>query len=265
MRLNNITNENRKAIEQKGPFTVLEYEKDLSILPDQAITEFFKSEMNVKKRQIIAVLKDNNGIITQAGAMQWTLGDVNATTGVKGAGDLIGKIAKSAVTKESTLKPEYKGTGYLMLEPTYKYLLLEDLADWPTGLVVDDGLFYTCENTVSLTLQRRSNLSSLVAGKEGIFNTKFVGSGIVVLESYAPRVELIEVELNNETLKIDGNFAVAWSGSLEFTVERSSKSLIGSAVNGEGLVNVYRGTGRVLMSPVCGSSLFMDAIKSENT
>lgn len=34
------------------------------------------------------------------------------------------------------------------------------------------------------------------------------------------------------------------------TVERSGKSLIGSAASGEGLVNVYRGTGKVLLAPV---------------
>ena len=45
--------------------------------------------------------------------------------------------------------------------------------------------------------------------------------------------------------------AIAWSGSLDFTVERSGKSLdFGSAASGEGLVNVYRGTGKVLMAPV---------------
>ena len=44
--------------------------------------------------------------------------------------------------------------------------------------------------------------------------------------------------------------AIAWSGSLEFTVERSGKTLVGSAASGEGLVNMYRGTGRVLLAPV---------------
>ena len=44
--------------------------------------------------------------------------------------------------------------------------------------------------------------------------------------------------------------AIAWSDSLKFTVERSTKTLVGSAVSGEGLVNVYRGTGRVLIAPV---------------
>ena len=58
------------------------------------------------------------------------------------------------------------------------------------------------------------------------------------------------IGFENDVLKIDGNMALAWSGSLDFTVERSGKSLVGSAASGEGLVNVYRGTGKVLMAPV---------------
>ena len=58
------------------------------------------------------------------------------------------------------------------------------------------------------------------------------------------------IELHDDIVKIDGNYAIAWSGSLNFTVERSGKSLIGSAASGEGLVNVYRGTGKVMMAPV---------------
>ena len=95
----------------------------------------------------------------------------------------------------------------------------------------------------------RSNLSSAVLGNEGLFNLSLVGNGIAVLESPVPKEELIEMELVNDVVKIDGNMAIAWSGSLNFTVEKSSKSLLGSAVSGEGLVNVYRGTGKILMAP----------------
>ena len=96
----------------------------------------------------------------------------------------------------------------------------------------------------------RSNLSSAAAGGEGLFNLGVMGEGVLCLESQCPREELVEITLHNDVLKIDGNMAVAWSGSLEFTVERSGKSLIGSAASGEGLVNVYRGSGKVLMAPV---------------
>ena len=96
----------------------------------------------------------------------------------------------------------------------------------------------------------RSNLSSAVAGNEGLFNLSLQGAGTACLESHVPKEELVEITLQNDVLKIDGNMAIAWSGSLAFTVERSGKTLLGSAASGEGLVNVYRGTGKILMAPV---------------
>lgn len=89
------------------------------------------------------------------------------------------------MTKESAIKPEYTGTGTLVLELTFKHILLIDVGDWNQSIIIEDG-----------------------------------------------------------------NMAVAWSGSLNFTVGRSGKTLMGSAASGEGLVNVYRGTGKVLMAPI---------------
>ena len=43
--------------------------------------------------------------------------------------------------------------------------------------------------------------------------------------------------------------AIAWSSSLQFTTENASKSIVGSTLSGEGVVNVYRGTGKVLVAP----------------
>ena len=83
-----------------------------------------------------------------------------------------------------------------------------------------------------------------------MFNLSLNGSGVFCLEADCPKEELVEITLQNDVLKVDGNMAIAWSESLQFTVERSGKSLIGSAASGEGLVNVYRGTGKVLMAPV---------------
>ena len=174
----------------------------------------------------------------------------SATTGVKGVGDFFGKAVRGKVTGESAIKPEYTGDGILVLEPTYKHLLLVDLADWNGSIVLDDGLFLACDSKLKHKAVMRSNFSSAVAGNEGLFNLGLVGNGVVCLESPCPKEELVEITLQDDVLKIDGNMAIAWSGSLDFTVERSGKTLIGSAASGEGLVNVYRGTGKVLLAPV---------------
>lgn len=245
---NLLENQNIKVVDSKGGIKVLEYQKDMSVSMGNAIQEYYASQMNVLKRQVLIELNDNAYTVS-AGAMQWTAGNVQATSGIKGVGDMLGKMFTSAVTKESAVKPEYKGTGYLMLEPTYKHIILLDVAQWGQ-VVIDDGMFLACESTVKQSVVARSNLSSAVAGGEGLFNLSLSGSGVAVLESVAPVEELVEIELENDEVRIDGNMAVAWSNSLKFTVEKSTKSLIGSAVSGEGLVNVYRGTGKILMTPV---------------
>ncbi len=246
---NFMENDDVRVIDSMGAFSVIEYQKDLSVTPDTAIMAYYASEMNVRKRQIVCDVSKSN-VTVQAGAMQWTVGNVNATTGVKGIGDFFGKAVRGSVTGESAIKPEYTGDGMLVLEPTYKHILLLDLADWNGSVVLDDGLFMACESSLKHKAVMRSNVSSAVAGNEGLFNLGIQGKGIVCLESYCPREELVEITLENDVLKVDGNFAIAWSGSLDFTVERSGKSLIGSAASGEGLVNVYRGTGKVLLAPV---------------
>ncbi len=249
-KISNFTDNNDvRIIDQMGAFQVIEYTKDLSVQPENAQVSYFSSAMNLRKKQVICNLAVSP-ITLQAGAMQWMVGNVNATTGVKGVGDLFSKAVRGKVTGESAIKPEYTGNGQIVLEPTYKYILLLNLADWNGSVVLDDGLFLACESTLKQKAVMRSNLSSAVAGNEGLFNLGIIGNGVLCLESPCPKEELIEIVLQDDVVKIDGNMAIAWSGSLEFTVERAGKSLIGSAASGEGLVNVYRGTGKILMAPV---------------
>ena len=73
--------------------------------------------------------------------MQWMAGHVKATTGIKGVGDFVGKMVKGAITKETAVKPEYVGNGILVLEPTYKYLILVDVGSWgEKGMTIEDVL-----------------------------------------------------------------------------------------------------------------------------
>ena len=275
MRIENLQNENRKFAKSIGNFHVLEYVQDASVSPMNAMNEYFMSKMGVRRRQVVIDIDKDHSAIIQAGAMQWMGGNVRATSGVKGIGDFLGKAIKGAVTKETAVKPEYVGEGCLVLEPTYKYIILADIGKWgPAGMTIEDGMFLACDANVKSKVVARKNLSLAVLGGEGLFNLSLQGNGVAALESNVPEDELIEVLLENDELKIDGNLAVCWSSNLEFTVERSTKTLVGSAVSGEGLVNVYRGTGRVLMCPVAPTtSLFEStntmaakaAAKSSNT
>ena len=246
----------RRITEQHGVFSLLEYARDVSVTAANATSEYFAAQMGVRKRQVVANL-NGSGIIVQAGAMQWMAGNVEAASNVTGAGDLAKKLIGGKVTGESAINPRYHGVGTIVLEPTYKHLLFEDVSQWEGGMVIEDQLFYACDDTVISKVVARSTLSSAALGGEGLFNNCLSGTGIAVLESSVPRSELVVMELTepNDVVKIDGNMAIAWSNSLKFTVERTTKTLLGSAASGEGFVNVYRGRGRILMAPVAKSTV----------
>ena len=246
---NLLSTENAVVKSQLGGMQVIEYARDMSVSPHTSKTEYFMAKMNVNRRQLLLNLNGNSYTI-QAGAMQWISGKVQMSSDVKGVGNFIGKMVSSAVTKESAVKPVYSGYGQVMLEPTYRHLLLTNVADWGGQIVLDDGLFLACDSQLEQKVVSRTNISSAVLGGEGLFNLSLRGNGVCALESIVPLEELIQIDLQDDVLKIDGNMAICWSGSLNFSVEKSTKSLIGSAISKEGFVNVYRGTGRVWMAPV---------------
>ena len=256
---NLIDNDDIRVTDKKGNIRVLEYMSDLSVTSSTAQIAYFSNKMNVRKRQVLIELNGDEYTLS-SGAMQWHIGNVEAVADVKGVGDFLGKAIKGSVTKEGSVKPKYRGNGILVLEPTYRHILLEDVSEWEDGMVLDDGLFLACEAKVKQDIVMRSNLSSAVLGNEGLFNLKLSGQGIVALESFVPREELVEINLLNDVLKVDGNIAIAWSGGLQITVEKSTRSLIGSGISGEGFVNVYRGTGKVLLAPVNSQAMIQRSL-----
>ena len=73
-----VENDLRKVTEAKGSFRVLEYERDASVSSFNAQNEYFMQQMGVHRRQVLCTMNGKVGIVTQAGAMQWMGGNVNA-------------------------------------------------------------------------------------------------------------------------------------------------------------------------------------------
>ncbi len=239
----------RRIVAERGIFSIVEYDRDVSVEINDAMSMYFASKMNIKNKQLIASV-DELGVITQAGVMQMCMGNIRIKTDISDASDLIKKFVGSKVTGETAVKPIYTGNGLVVLEPTKKHILLIDVSEWNKGIIIEDESFLACEESVKLSIVSRNTISSALLGGEGLFNTILEGNGIVAMESNVPLEEVVVVELYDDILKIDGDMAIAWSNSLQFSVEKSTSTLFGSAVSGEGLVNVYRGTGKVMVATV---------------
>lgn len=245
------TRENIKVIEEYASgglrVEILEYEKLLGLSnTTMAQRVYYMEKQNIRVRQI-ALYLNNDKVTIEKGAMSYFQGNLQMVSGVT-VGNALGRLVRGAVTGEQMAQPEYTGTGLLVLEPSFKHFLVMELAD-RESIIIDDGMFYCSQGSVTVKAVAQRNISSAMLGGETLFQTELTGPGIVILESAVPMSEIDIIDLNNDVLKVDGNFAVLRSSSLDFTVERSAKTLIGSAVSGEGLVNVYRGTGQVWLAP----------------
>lgn len=203
------------------------------------------NDSGIKLRQVRIILEDSS-VKLESGALSYMKGEIEIRTKTGGVVGLGKKFLNSKLTGETMFKPTYEGTGEIFLEPSFGHFVLIELED--EEIIVDDGLFYACEEDVEVGAAMQKSVSSMLFGNEGIYQTSISGSGIVVLEIPVPESEIFKCKLFNDTLKVDGNFAVLRTSNVKFTVEKSS-SLIGSVTNGEGLLNVYSGTGEVWLLP----------------
>lgn len=226
---------------------ILEYQKLLGIRNLNSVVDmWYMEQQNVKVRQIVTYI-NNDAVRIEAGAMSYFQGPLEMVSGVT-VGNVIGKMFKGAVTGESIAQPIYRGSGMLVLEPSFRHFIPFTLEAGET-VIVDKGMFYVTSESVKVEPFLQKTISSALLGNEGWFQIALTGPGIVVLECIVPMCEIDIINLNNDILRVDGNFAVLRTGNLSFTVERSAQTLIGSAASGEGLVNVFKGTGQVWLAP----------------
>jgi uncharacterized protein (AIM24 family) len=153
----------------------------------------------------------------------------------------------AARTGETVFKPLYRGRGELYLEPTFGHLWLMELRD--QTLFADQGLFFCCEDSVAVEAHKVESFSARMAGGEGRYQTKVSGSGMVVFRIPVPQSEIVELKLQEETLQVDGSFALLRTGDVRFSVEKASNSMMGALTSGEGLLQTFRGSGSVWIAP----------------
>lgn len=184
----------------------------------------------------------NETVRTESGAMYYMRGDIKMESKAPSAGGFL----KSMVTGESIFRPTYTGSGELYLEPSFSNFHIFETGgqEW----LVQAGAYWASEESIQIDVHRDKVMTSFLSGK-GMLNfwTKVKGQGQVVVIAQGP-VEVIEMK--NERLVVDGQFAVAWESSLDYKIEKATKSLLGSATSGEFLVSTYTGTGKLLLAPI---------------
>jgi uncharacterized protein (AIM24 family) len=202
----------------------------------------------------LAVHTGGGTAVLEPGALQYLRGDIemqaSSSGGASGGGGLGGFLrgaVMAAATGESLFKTAYRGAGVIYTEPTRLHLLIGELDG--DDLIVDDGAFVACAGNITVGRHVNQGVAAMLGSGEGRVQPRLSGSGVFALQSPVHPDEFQILDLQGETLKVDGNLVLAYTGSLAFAVEKSARGLLGSGRTGEGYVQVYRGTGRVWLTP----------------
>lgn len=233
-------------MENESKFQILQYDS-LGGAIDVQIASGLNAmkESGIKLKQI-RILLDDSGVKIQPETLSYMKGDINIHSKIGGVLGIGKKLISSKLTGETAFKPCYIGSGEIFLEPSFGYFALIELED--DEIVVDDRMFYACEEHIEIKVALQRNLSSALIGNEGFDQIELSGSGIVALEIPVPESEIFKCILINDTLKVNGDFAILRTRNIEFSVEKLSKS-VAKLTNGEAFINTYSGSGEVWLIP----------------
>lgn len=196
--------------------------------------------VNRERLNMVKVDLDNAAFRYEAGAMHYMQGNLELQSDVPG----MGKFFKSMITKEKIVKPVITGTGTVFLTPSFgEFTILELQNDeW----ILDQGAYYASELEVEIGAYTNRAISAMFSGEKW-FQTVVAGNGKVVITSAGP---LEEITMNNDKLVVDGRFAVARTSGIDLKVTKATRGIFSTMISGEGLVNTFTGTGKVLIAPV---------------
>lgn len=202
------------------------------------------AQFEIIKKQELKMVKatlNHEQIRAESGALHYMQGKLELESKMPSATGFL----KSFVTGENVFKPVYSGTGEIFFgPPTFgEYLILTlNNEEW----ILDKSAYVCSDIGVEVGAYTNKAISGLFSG-EGFFQTSVKGSGQVVIHSPG---EVERIKLVNDKLAVDGSFAIARTAGLNFSVQKATKSIMGSMTSGEGLLNVFEGTGTVLIAPV---------------
>ncbi|MBF2066969.1 MAG: AIM24 family protein [Calothrix sp. C42_A2020_038] len=217
--------------------------------PEIAQAIYYANQVGMQLKQVKITLLGGDAQI-EAGALQYLHGNIQIENKAGGVAGFTKGVINRLLTNESIFIPRYRGNGTIYLEPSFSHFMVYYLNN--EEIIADKGLFYCGEGALDIGAAMQKNVSSALLGGEGFFQTRIRGTGICVFELPVPADEVHCVHLNNETLRVDGNFALMRTGKIEFTVEKSTKSILGTLTSGEGLLQTFRGIGKVWLAPTQG-------------
>lgn len=164
----------------------------------------------------------------------------------KGFGGLMGAIGRSLTSGESMFITEAIGqenSSEIGISPANIGKIEKLVVGNGTQYRLNTGAYLASDDNVSYNMIRQSISKAFFSGTGGLFVMETSGEGDILIASFGDIIEL-EVSPDNP-LVVDNSHVLAWSYDLNYTIDIASGTF--GFKTGEGLVNTFRGSGKVLI------------------
>lgn len=212
---------------------------------------------------LVKILLDNGETVKiERGSMAYKkdvdiVGKLNSNT--KGFGALLGSIGRSLTSGESMFITEATGksnNSEIGIAPA-SIGKIEKLTIGSSQYRLNTNAYLASDASVSYKMVRQNISKAFFGGTGGLFVMETQGVGDLLIASFGDIIEL-EV-IPNLPLTVDNNHVLAWSSDLDYNIEIASGTF--GFTTGEGLVNTFRGSGKVLIQTRNIASLASDIAK----
>ncbi len=162
----------------------------------------------------------------------------------KGLSGLFSAVGRSLTSGESMFITHATGTGnpaYIGVAPSAPGKITKLSLDQDHQYRLNTGTFLACDEQVNYRMVSQDLGKAIFSGTGGLFVMETYGQGDILISCFG---DLIPLTVTPEhPLTIDNEHVVAWDSSLQYHIEIASGTF--GFVSGEGLVNVFRGSGTV--------------------
>ena len=190
----------------------------------------------------------------EAGALSFIEGDIVVDTPVP----TFRQFLVATLAEEALIRPRYRGTGNVFLEPTLGGFHVLDMEDdeW----ILEAGSYWASEGEIELFAYKENAWASYWAGDGMLqFRTKVRGTGQVVIRTPGP-VQVVPVKGSYRT---EGRIVVGRTSSLKYRVRRPTRRLIDYFLSGEAFLKSFEGDGQLLTCPTpYGRQRFQDMLRN---
>ncbi len=165
-------------------------------------------------------------------------------TSKKGISGMFSAIGRSITSGESIFITEATGAGAnakLGIAPAVPGKIVCLHVTNGQQYRLNTGAFLACDHSVEYVMKRQEIGKAFFGGTGGLFVMETQGDGDVLIACFG---DILELDVTpSSPITIDNEHVVAWDASLDYSIRVASGTF--GFTSGEGLVNEFKGNGKV--------------------